>query len=29
LIEDVSSGNLVFEKGDEDIIPLDWSWKIK
>ena len=26
LIEDVSSGNLVFEKGDEDIIPLDWSW---
>ena len=29
LIEDVSSGNLVFEQGDEDIIPLDWAWKIK
>ena len=29
LIEDVSSGNLVFEEGDEDIIPLDWAWKIK
>lgn len=29
LIEDVSSGNIVFEQGDEDIIPLDWAWKIK
>ena len=29
LIEDVSSGNLVFEQGDQDIIPLDWAWKIK
>ena len=26
---DYFTGNLVFEEGDEDIIPLDWSWKIK
>ena len=26
---DYFTGNLVFEEGDEDIIPLDWAWKIK
>lgn len=23
------TGNLVFDEEDEDIIPLDWAWKIK
>ena len=26
---DYFTGNLVFEEGDEDIIPLDWARKIK
>ena len=26
---DYFTGNLVFEEGDEDIIPLDWAWKFK
>ena len=26
---DYFTGDLVFEEGDEDIIPLDWAWKIK
>jgi hypothetical protein len=26
---DYFTGNLVFEEGDENIIPLDWAWKIK
>ena len=26
---DYFTGNLVFEEGDEDIIPPDWAWKFK